>query len=196
MASPKKAVAFAGPSGSGKSTLIKYLQAEFPGKFGFSVSHTTRSARPGEKDGVDYHFSDRDTILKMVEQGKFVEWAEYSGNIYGTSVKAVEDVMKADKVCILDIDIQGIIQVKATPSLDPFYVFISPPSVEVLEQRLKGRGDTDDDAIAKRLAAAKHELTYMDKPGYWDFVLVNSDLANSQKLIREFFETHVLSQHK
>merc|ERR1711879_671348 len=96
-------IVFAGPSGAGKSTLIKKLMTEFPSAFGFSVSHTTRKIRPSEVDGVNYHFVEREAMEKEIAEGKFIESAVYSGNMYGTSIKAVQDVVDSGKVCLLDI---------------------------------------------------------------------------------------------
>ena len=105
-------VVISGPSGTGKSTLLKKLLAEFPNKFGFSVSNTTRQPRQGEVDGVDYHFTTVDDFKKLIAEEKFIEWAQFSGNYYGTSIKAVDDVAKANRICILDIDMQGVKLVK------------------------------------------------------------------------------------
>lgn len=147
-------------------------QAEYPALFGFSVSHTTRAPRPGELDGTHYHFTDRDAFLAGVAEGacraagpealpeltvacalsrltgKFLEHAHVHGNIYGTSFEAVQRVTGADKVCILDVDVQGAEAVKRT-QLGAAFVFISPPSMEELERRLRGRGtETEEKARA------------------------------------------------
>jgi hypothetical protein len=103
-------ILIAGPSGVGKGTLINKLMADFPSTFGFSVSHTSRPPRPGEVDGVHYHFSDRDTMAKEIADGLFLESADVHGKYYGTSFKSVDDVADAGKICILDIDIQVDIQ--------------------------------------------------------------------------------------
>ncbi|GAA5901573.1 hypothetical protein JCM6882_006315, partial [Rhodosporidiobolus microsporus] len=99
-------VVICGPSGTGKSTLLKKLFNEFPDKFGFSISHTTRAPRPGEQPGVSYHYVTREAFHDLVAKDGFIEHAEFSGNCYGTSVQAVEDVKKGGKMCILDIDTQ------------------------------------------------------------------------------------------
>ena len=103
---------------------MKKLTEEFPSSFGFSVSHTSRKPRPGEQDGVHYHYVTREHLLKMVANGEFIENAEFSGNLYGTSKKAVEHVLEKGKICILDIEMQGVIQIKKIPELNPYYVFI------------------------------------------------------------------------
>eukprot|EP01104_Vermistella_antarctica_P013938 TRINITY_DN4303_c0_g1_i2.p1 TRINITY_DN4303_c0_g1~~TRINITY_DN4303_c0_g1_i2.p1 ORF type:complete len:216 (-),score=34.04 TRINITY_DN4303_c0_g1_i2:184-831(-) len=159
MANCGDVVVLAGPSGSGKSTLVKKLLAEFPDDFGFSVSHTSRDARPGEADGTDYHFKPREEIEAQVNDNKFIESAVYGGNYYGTSIAAVEDVLGQDKRCILDIDSQGVKSVKASNLNDKaVYIFIRPPSMEALEVRLLGRGDTSRENIDKRLKIAAGEV--------------------------------------
>jgi len=181
----KRPIVLAGPSGSGKSTLINKLMAEFPSSFGFSVSHTTRSIRPSEVNGVNYHFVTREFMEKQVAEGKFIEHAIYSGNMYGTSIQAVQDVIQSGKVCLLDIDMQGVINVKKT-NLNPYYIFVSPPSMEELERRLRNRGDTDEEAIQKRLETAKREMQCRDKEGFWDLVLINKDLEKTYSELRSF----------
>ncbi|GAA6002169.1 guanylate kinase [Rhodotorula paludigena] len=178
-------VVICGPSGTGKSTLLKKLMAEFPGKFGFSVSHTTRAPRPGEEAGVSYHYVTRDAFLDLVRQDGFIEHAEFSGNMYGTSVQAVEDVKKGGKMCILDIDTQGVKLIKANhPYLNPLYVFISPPSLASLKTRLTGRGTESDASMAARLAAAVGELDYA-KSGAFDVVVVNDDLERAYRALKQ-----------
>jgi guanylate kinase len=151
-----------GPSGVGKSTLLKRLLEEYPDKFGFSVSHTTRSPRPGEVDAVHYHFVERDMFQSHLKTGTFfIEHASFSSNLYGTSFAAVQTVQASGRRCILDIEAQGIKQVKAHPlSLNPVYLFVSPPSVESLKARLAGRGTETDDSTRKRLEMAIRELRY------------------------------------
>ena len=138
-----------GPSGSGKSTLMKLLMEEYGEYFGFCVSHTTRQPRPGEVDGKDYHFTSRDEMTRLIADKEFIENAEFSGNLYGTSKTAVQDVLDSGKICILDIDTQGVRAVKKT-SLKPRYVFMKPPSLKVLEQRLRARGTETEQSLAKR----------------------------------------------
>ncbi|KAI9288753.1 guanylate kinase [Umbelopsis sp. AD052] len=164
-----------GPSGSGKSTLLKKLFSEYPDTFGFSVSHTTRQPRQGEENGKDYHFVNKDDMIKEVEEGKFIESATFSGNMYGTSIKAVQDVVARGKICVLDIDMQGVQAVKHT-TLNPRYIFVQPPSLETLEKRLRGRGTEAEDAILNRLAASRRELEYAQQPNAYDRIIINDDL--------------------
>ncbi|KAI8908358.1 P-loop containing nucleoside triphosphate hydrolase protein [Gorgonomyces haynaldii] len=183
-------VVLCGPSGSGKSTVLKKLFAEYPNDFGFSVSHTSRKPRQGEEDGVHYHFSNKETMQGMVERGEFVENAVFAGNMYGTSFKAVKNVLSQGKNVILDIDMQGVVQLQAKVSSDPtifqqkpLFIFLAPPSYEILEQRLKGRGTENDESVQLRLEAAKREMEWGSKPGQVDSYIVNDDLETAyQKL--------------
>ncbi|KAL7580350.1 hypothetical protein ACA910_004379 [Epithemia clementina (nom. ined.)] len=173
---PLKPVVFCGPSGVGKGTLIEMLMKRFPNdQFGFSVSHTTRAPREGEEDGVHYHFTTVEDIQKDIQDGKFIEYAEVHGKYYGTSVAAVESVQANGKVCILDIDVQGVQKVKQS-SLQPYYIFIAPPSMEALEKRLRGRGTETEDQVKTRLGNAAKELEYGQQAGNFDRVFVNADL--------------------
>jgi len=170
-------IVFCGPSGVGKGTLIEMLMKHFPNEqFGFSVSHTTRKPRDGEKDGVHYNFSTVDNMREEISDGKFVEHAEVHGNFYGTSCSGVESVQSSGKVCILDIDVQGVRNVKES-TLDPYYVFIAPPSMDALEKRLRGRGSESEDDVNKRLANATNELEYGKGDGNFDHVLTNDNVS-------------------
>lgn len=173
-----------GPSGTGKSTLLKRLLAEYPDKFGFSISNTTRQPRAGEVDGVDYHFTTVDDFKKLIEQKKFIEWAQFSGNYYGTSIKAVDDVSKQNKICILDIDMQGVKSVKEA-GLNARFLFLSPPSIETLRQRLTGRGTETKESLEKRISAAAAEMEYA-QTGAHDKVIVNDDLEKAYKEFKEY----------
>lgn len=148
-----------GPSGSGKSTLLSRLMDEYPDTFGFSTSHTTRKPRPGEEDGVHYHYVTFEYMEQAIKNGDFLESATFSGNMYGTSKKAVERVQENGKVCVLDIEIEGVKQIKKS-HLNAVFVFIQPPSVEELERRLKARNTETAESLKKRLDTAKRELEY------------------------------------
>ncbi|KAJ2721701.1 guanylate kinase, partial [Coemansia sp. Cherry 401B] len=174
-----------GPSGTGKSTLLKRLFAEHPAEFGFSVSNTTRNPRAGEVDGKDYHFLTRDEFVAAVGRNEFIEHAEFSGNMYGTTIRAVKDVADAGKTCILDIDVQGVKSVKKT-DLGARFIFVAPPSEEELEKRLRSRGTDDEASILKRLQAAKSELEYGNQSGSCDIKIVNDDLEAAYKSLVGF----------
>ncbi|XP_023725450.1 guanylate kinase isoform X2 [Cryptotermes secundus] len=174
-----------GPSGSGKSTLLQRLFAEFPHKFGFSVSHTTRSPRPGEVDGKHYHFTTKEAMTEAIARGEFIESAEFSQNIYGTSKAAVHAVLSEGKVCVLDIDMQGVKKVKQL-DMNPLYIFIMPPSVEELESRLRERGTETAESLQRRLDAAREEIEYGNTPDNFDLVVVNHSLDKAYASLREF----------
>lgn len=182
MTSTSRPIVLSGPSGSGKSTLLKRLFAEYPDRFGFSVSHTTRQPRPGEQDGVAYHFVTNDQFDDLIAQKAFIEHAKFSGNQYGTSIKAVKDVTNT---CILDIDMQGVIQVKNT-DLNCRYVFIAPPSIEELESRLKGRGTESEESLKARLDQAKKEMAWAQGGKEHDLVIVNDDLDKAYENLKKF----------
>lgn len=167
-----------GPSGVGKGTLIKLMMEKYPDVFGLSVSHTTRAPRPGEIPAFHYHFSEREVMAKGIQNGEFLESAEVHGNFYGTSKKAVEDVIQLGKICILDIDVQGCESVKKS-TLPCKYVFIKPPSEEELRKRLSGRGTETAASLEKRLNNAKKELAYADIPGFFTHILVNDSLEST-----------------
>jgi len=178
-----------GPSGVGKSTIVERLKKRFPNAFALSVSHTTRQPREGEKDGVNYFFTDRETMTTAIENGDFIETAEFSGNMYGTSKAAVETVSVSGKICILDIDMQGVKQIKNT-NLNPLYVFIHPPSVDDLEKRLRGRGTETEESLQRRLAAAKAEMEF-GTPDNFDKVVVNDDVDKVEGELVDFLNPHI-----
>ncbi|KAL0334292.1 UNVERIFIED_CONTAM: Guanylate kinase [Sesamum angustifolium] len=142
----EKPIVISGPSGVGKGTLISKLMEEFPSTFGFSVSHTTRAPRNNERNGVHYHFTERSVMEQDIKDEKFLEFAAVHGNLYGTSIEAVEVVTDRGKRCILDIDVQGARSVRAS-SLEAVFIFICPPSFEELEKRLRSRGTETEEQI-------------------------------------------------
>lgn len=170
--------------------MIKRLMEQYAGRFGFSVSHTTRAPRPGEKHGVHYNFTTVETMREKIADGAFIEHAEVHGNYYGTSFEAVEKVVGSGRICLLDIDVQGAVQMKKS-SLDAVsdYIFIAPPSPEALEERLRGRGTEKEEKIQVRLQNARKELAFAkEKPEFFGMVLVNDDLDASYKKFRKFME--------
>ncbi|KJA15566.1 hypothetical protein HYPSUDRAFT_148951 [Hypholoma sublateritium FD-334 SS-4] len=172
-----------GPSGVGKSTLLQRLFSEFPDKFGFSVSHTTRNPRAGEVDGKHYHFVPAQRFKDLIQEGAFIEHAEFSGNHYGTSFETVRQVHEQGRRCILDIEAQGVRQIKNT-KLNPVYLFISPPSLVALRSRLQGRGTETEASVQKRLATALAEVAYAQEPGAHDLVIVNDDLDRAYEVFK------------
>jgi len=171
-------IVFAGPSGVGKGTLVKKIMDAYPSLFGFSVSHTTRAPRPGEENGVHYHFVEKDAMEAAIARDEFIEHAAVHTNFYGTSIAAVETVRSQGKVCILDIDIQGVQNVKKS-SLVCKYLFVAPPSVADLEARLRGRGTETEEKIQVRLANALGELEFGQAEGNFDAIIVNDNLEKA-----------------
>ncbi|XP_040208123.1 guanylate kinase isoform X1 [Rana temporaria] len=183
MAGPRPVV-LSGPSGAGKSTLLKRLLNDFDGVFGFSVSHTTRNPRPGETNGKDYHFVSREVMQKGIDKEEFIESAVFSGNMYGTSKAAVQAVQAKNQICILDIDMQGVKSIKKT-DLNPIYISIQPPSVEILEKRLRDRKTESEESLQKRLRAAREDIEISKEPGLFDAVILNDDLEEAYGQLKD-----------
>lgn len=168
-----------GPSGVGKGTLLTRLLKEYPHTFAKSVSHTTRAPRSGEVNGVSYHFTSVPQILQDVQDGKFIEHADVHGNYYGTSIGSVAAVMESGKICLLEIDIQGVLAVRKLETLHPMTVFVRAPTFQDLVDRLSGRGTESEETMRKRLDTARNEM---------DFFYTNRHIFDAA-LINEDFET-------
>lgn len=169
------------PSGAGKTTLTSRLRQQIP-DLGFSVSHTTRKPRPGEANGREYHFVGRETFEKLIELDEFVEWAEVHDNLYGTTKAELERASDTRGI-IFDIDHQGARQIKSSRP-DAVAVFILPPSMDILEERLRGRASEDEETVQRRFRVAREEIAHY---GLFDYVLVNDDLDEATaKLVSVF----------
>lgn len=186
---PNAIIVLNGPSASGKSTLFRGMCQE-PGigsLFGFSVSHTTRGPREGEREGVDYHYVARGEMEAMVERGEFLETSQIHGNLYGTSFKALASAL-AERHCVLDIDYKGSLSLKSLlpGGVRTLFIFVQPPSMEVLEQRLRGRNSETDAQIQTRLRTAQEEMEFFHaNPGFYDVVVVNDDKERATKELTE-----------
>ncbi|CAE6494366.1 unnamed protein product [Rhizoctonia solani] len=177
-------IVLCGPSGAGKSTLIKKLQDEFPGQYNFSVSHTTRTPRPGEVNGKAYHFVTKPAFEELVNQAGFVEFTTSYDTYYGTSLRAIKEASTEGATCLLDIDTVGVANVKKYHgALGCLFVFISPPSLSSLGDRLRKRGTENEATIVKRLAKAKSEIEYA-ATGEFDVIVVNDDVDRAYSLLR------------
>ncbi|GAP91035.2 putative guanylate kinase [Rosellinia necatrix] len=176
----RRPLVISGPSGVGKGTLIRRLFDSHPDTFTLSVSHTTRGPRPGEAHGVDYFYVQVDEFEALIAADGFVEHAQFGGRYYGTSKATIEEQTAKGKVVVLDIEMEGVKQIK-TSSIDARFIFVKPPHFEALEQRLRGRGTEDENSMAKRLNQAKKELEYADTPGVHDKIIVNDNLDAAYK---------------
>lgn len=167
-------IVLSGPSGVGKSTVISELLSEREDIY-FSVSFTTRSPRVGEADGVNYHFVSREEFERMIDAEELLEYAQYVGNYYGTSLKVIQDHLAAGIDVLLDIEVQGAAKVRAKCP-DAVLIFIIPPSFEELSRRLHGRATDGEDVIAGRLEKAREE--YKEIPHY-DYLVVNDKVSSA-----------------
>ena len=158
-----------GPAGSGKGTVNAMLLKR--DDFAFSVSATTRAARPGEVDGINYHFITRESFVERINSGDMLEYTEYCGNFYGTPLKEAEEVLRSGKNLILEIEVEGAMNVKRKYP-DAVLVLLLPPSYSVQEERLRGRGTETEEKILQRLARAKEEVALADR---YDYVVYNYD---------------------
>jgi len=179
-------IVVSGPSGAGKSTLIRASLDAVP-ELAYSVSATTRDPRPGEKDGVHYIFLSRDQFERWIEEDRFLEWAEYSGNLYGTPEQKVEEFLEQGKSVILEIELQGARQIR-TKRPDAVMVFVRAPSLEETRRRLTGRATETQDALESRLATAAGEVAARDE---FDLEVVNEDREAARRDIVKKMETIV-----
>jgi len=179
-------IVVSGPSGAGKSTLIKASLEAVP-DLAYSVSATTRSPRPGEEDGSDYIFLTREEFERWISEGRFLEWAEYSGNLYGTPEQKVEEFMDAGKSVILEIELQGARQVKKKRP-DAVMVFVRAPSLEETRRRLTGRATETEEAMESRLATAVGEVAALEE---FDHEVVNGDRERAMSDMVEKMESIV-----
>ncbi|XP_041604416.1 guanylate kinase-like [Vulpes lagopus] len=166
------------------NTLLKRLLQEHGSIFGFSVSHTTRDPWPGEENGKDYYFVTREVMQRDIAAGDFIEHAEFSGNLYGTSKAAVRAVQAMNHICVLDVDLQGVCNIEKT-DLRPIYIFVQPPSLDVLEQRLRQCNTETEESLAKRLAAAQVDMESSKEQGLFDLVIINDNLEKAYWALEE-----------
>lgn len=177
-------IVVSGPSGAGKSTLIRASLEEVP-QLAYSVSATTRDPRPGEVDGRDYVFLSREEFERWIEEGRFLEWAEYSGNLYGTLDQKVEELLQTGRSVILEIELQGARQVRRKRP-DAAMVFVRAPSLDETRRRLTGRATETEEAVKARLATAVEEVAARDE---FDYEVVNGDRERARKDMIEIMES-------
>ena len=179
----KKLFVISGSSGVGKGTIIKRFLEKNP-NFKLSVSCTTCGKRDGEEHGVNYYFLTREEFMSAVEKGEFLEWAEFSGNCYGTNKKFVQQCLDNDEDLLLEIDTQGALQVKKKMD-NAVLIFILPPSVEELERRLRGRGTETEEAIQKRLNTVKSE---MENAKFFNYKVINDEVDRAVEEIENIIK--------
>ena len=192
-----KAILFSAPSGCGKTTIINELMASAatdsfdPQSLTFSISATTRAPRGEEQNGKDYYFLSREEFMQRVEREEFLEWEEvYSGTCYGTLKSEIERIWSEGKTIVFDVDVNGGCNIKKYFGADALSIFVMPPSVEVLEQRLRHRGTDSEEAIAKRLGRSAAELNQAPQ---FDVTIVNDDLRRAVDETRNVIEQFLRS---
>lgn len=168
-------VVISGPSGVGKGTVRKALFEMPKHNLTYSVSMTTRAKRPGERDGIDYYFVSREEFLERVDEGKFLEHAEFVGNFYGTPLDKVNERLEDGQEVVLEIEVEGALQVKKKVP-DCVMIFIVPPGKEALYQRLRKRGTESEDVIQQRIEKANREFKLAK---YYDYIVVNDEVSNA-----------------
>lgn len=184
-----KAILFSAPSGCGKTTIIGKLMQYFD-CFDFSISATSRKPRGQERDGHDYYFLSHEEFMRRVDKGDFLEWEEvYQGTCYGTLKSEISRIWDAGRVIVFDVDVNGGNNIKRYFGADALSIFVMPPSLEVLEQRLRSRGTDSEEAIVKRLARSAEELKQAPQ---FDVTIVNDDLqrtvAEARTVIEKFLD--------
>ncbi|KAI0835825.1 guanylate kinase [Hypoxylon sp. FL0890] len=182
-------VVISGPSGVGKGTLVQKLFDAHPGVFASTVSHTTRAPRSGEVEGVSYYFISVPEFERLIAQDAFVEYTSFSGHYYGTSKHTIAEQTAKGLVVLLEIEMQGVKQMKMRTGFDARYVFIQPPSIEELEARLRGRGTESEESLQKRLTRAQAELEYSKTPGVYDIIITNDNIEEAFQRLHKYIFT-------
>jgi guanylate kinase len=177
-----KIIILAAPSGAGKTTIKSRLLANMPNKLSFSISAATRKIRIGEQDGVDYFFISVEDFKNKIDHNQFVEWEMvYPGAYYGTTVAEIERIWDEQKIPILDIDVQGAMRVKELYGEKAISIFILPPSLDVLKDRLEKRGTDNEVQIKTRIEKAAEEITFSKK---FDHIVLNDDLNKASEQVK------------
>ncbi|KIX90968.1 guanylate kinase [Staphylococcus microti] len=185
-------IVLSGPSGVGKGTVRKRIFDDPNTSYKYSISMTTRDMREGEQDGVDYFFKTRDAFEQLIEQDAFIEYAEYVGNYYGTPVQYVKDTMNEGHDVFLEIEVEGAKQVrKKFP--DALFIFLAPPSLDHLKERLIGRGTESSEKIQRRVDEARKEVEMMN---LYDYVVVNDEVDLAKDRIQSIVEAEHLKRER
>ncbi len=178
-------IVFSGPSGVGKGTVRKEIFDHKDNEFKYSVSMTTRPQRPGEIDGKDYHFRTREEFEELIRQGQMLEYAEYVGNYYGTPWTYVNETLDQGIDVFLEIEVQGALQVKKKVP-DGVFIFLTPPDLEELKDRLVGRGTDSQEVIEQRIERAKEEIALMRE---YDYAVVNDQVSKAAERVKRIIES-------
>lgn len=183
-----KLIIFSAPSGAGKTTIVKHLLGKYNDRIAFSISASTRQPRSGEQDGVDYYFISKEEFLHRIAHKEFAEFEEvYSGTFYGTLRSEIERIWSQGKQVIFDIDVEGGLHLKRIYKEKALAIFVQPPSLEVLAERLYGRGTDSPEKLKERIEKADRELAYAGK---FDIILKNDDLdtacSEAERLLLDF----------
>jgi len=185
-------IVVSGPSGAGKSSLLKKLLTKYEGKILFSVSYTSREKRVGEEDGIDYNFVSKKEFEDKINDNIFLEWAIVHDNYYGTSNEYIYNIINRGIDCILDIDVQGGLNLMSK-NIEAIYIFIAPPNIETLKERLIGRATDSIEIINKRVENAKRELLEKDK---YQYIIINDNFDNAfdklEKILYNKFPSSLL----
>ncbi|KAH9424888.1 hypothetical protein DERP_009110 [Dermatophagoides pteronyssinus] len=184
------AIVVCGPSGSGKTTLLNMLFEHFKNELKFSISHTTRKSRPNEINGKSYYFVDRSTFEQMITNKEFVEYSQFSGNYYGTSIQELIANEKSGLLSVLDVDIRGVINLQKNNILKAKYIFIKTPTLQFLESNLRKRGTETDDSISVRLKHAAEDLKQAETL-HFDLIIENIVLNDSFEKLRQFVQSEL-----
>lgn len=187
MSNRKHLIVLSAPSGAGKTTVARHLLTTFP-QMRFSVSATTRQQRPGEQHGIDYFFLSRDEFRRAIEENDLIEYEEIFGNYYGSLRSVVSEAVSRGEFLVFDVDVKGALSLRQAFPDDTLLIFVAPPSLQALEQRLTARHTETAEQISTRLARAEMELAHQDM---FDVILVNSDLKQTLDRAEALVRTHV-----
>ena len=177
-------IVFSGPSGVGKGTVRQEIFSSPDHKFEYSVSMTTRAQRPGEVDGKDYFFRSREEFEELIRNGQMLEYAEYVGNYYGTPLTYVNETLDKGIDVFLEIEVQGALQVKKKVP-DAVFIFLTPPDLNELQERLVGRGTDSEEVIAQRIERAREEIALMSE---YDYAIVNDEVPLAAERVKRVIE--------
>ena len=177
-------IVFSGPSGVGKGTVRQEIFSKPDHKFEYSVSMTTRAQRPGEVDGKDYFFRSREEFEELIRNGQMLEYAEYVGNYYGTPLTYVNETLDKGIDVFLEIEVQGALQVKKKVP-DAVFIFLTPPDLNELQERLVGRGSDSEEVIAQRIERAREEIALMSE---YDYAIVNDEVPLAAERVKRVIE--------